>query len=66
VIRGTADDGDARSALADAVPESYDDPVCKGREVSPVFVDIGNPAGSVWDGVVRYDRDRAALTDYLV
>jgi len=56
VIRGTADDGEAKSALADAAPESYDDLVRKGREVSPVFVDIGNPEGSVWEGVARYGR----------
>jgi len=58
VIRGTADDGEAKAALANEAPESYDDLVRKGREVSPVFVDISNPAGSVWDGVARYGRER--------
>ena len=56
VILGTADDGEATAALADTAPLYYDGLVRRSREVSPVFVDIANPDGSIWDGLARYGR----------
>jgi len=53
-IRGTADDGMAKEALGDTAPTSYDGLVRKSREVSPIFVDVTNPEGSVWEGIARY------------
>jgi hypothetical protein len=56
VIRGTASDLEAKSALGDAAPVLYDGLPRESRRVSPIFVDIGNPEGSIWEGVARYGR----------
>ena len=58
VIRGTADDGEARKALADNTPLLYAGLVRRTLTTTPVFVDIGTPDASIWDGVVRYGRWR--------
>jgi hypothetical protein len=58
VIRGTADDGEAKAALANESPAAYDGLVRTGREVSPLFVDVGDPDRSVWEGVARYANER--------
>jgi len=54
VIRGTADDSEAKEALGAVAPLYYDGLIRKSREVSPVFVDVANPDISIWDGVARY------------
>jgi len=54
VIKGTADDGEAKTALGNEAPATYDSLVRTGREVRPVFVDVNNPDISIWDGTVRY------------
>jgi len=56
VIRGTASDLEAKVALGDAAPVLYDGLPRESRRVSPVFVDINNPDGSIWEGVARYGR----------
>ena len=55
-IRGTADDGEAKAALGSEAPSTYDGLVRKSREVTPVFVDVSSPDGSIWEGVARYGR----------
>ena len=55
-IRGTASDSEAKTALGSEAPSTYDGLVRKSRDVTPIFVDVGNPDGSIWEGVARYGR----------
>jgi hypothetical protein len=55
-IKGTADDAEARAALMDAAPATYYGLPVQNGEVRPVFVDISNPDGSIWDGTAHYAR----------
>lgn len=57
-IRGTADDGEAKAALFNGSPPLYGGLVRVSHDVDPIFVDIENPAGSLWVGVVHYGRRR--------
>jgi len=56
VVRGTASDIEAKATLAGATPLMYDGLPRESLHVSPVFVDVDNPDGSIWEGVVRYGR----------
>jgi hypothetical protein len=55
-IKGTADDAEARLALLDEAPETYYGLVAQNGEVDPEFVDVSNPAISIWTGKVHYAR----------
>jgi len=56
-IRGTADDAEAQSELASVSPLYHSGLPRKTLRVSPVFVDVNNPDGCIWDGTVSYARD---------
>ncbi len=56
VIEGTADQGEAKAALADEAPYTYDGKVRQTRQVKPIRVDVANPDTSVWEGVAVYRR----------
>jgi len=55
-VRGTADDIQARGALAAEAPATHDGLVRKTWNVEPVHIDTGNPGACLWTGTVRYGR----------
>jgi len=58
-VRGTADDVQARGALAAEAPATHDGLVRKTWNVEPVHIDAGDPDACLWTGAVRYGRTSA-------
>jgi len=58
-VRGTADDVQARGALAAEAPPTHDGLVRKTWNVEPVHIDTADPDGCLWTGAVRYGRTSA-------
>jgi len=58
-VRGTADDVQARGALAAEAPPTHDSLVRQTWGVEPVHIDTGHPDTCLWAGNVRYGRTSA-------
>jgi len=54
LVRGTADGGEAKAALAAEAPATYNGLYRKSWDVDPVFIDSQNPAVCLWEGAVQY------------
>jgi len=58
-VRGTADDVQARGALAAEASPTHDGLVRKTWNVEPVHIDTADPGACLWTGTVRYGRTSA-------
>ncbi len=56
IVRGTADDAAARTALAAEAPLEHDGLVRQTCAVDPVHIDSGNAAVCAWTGSVEYGQ----------
>jgi len=60
-VRGTADDVQARGALAAEAPPTHDGLVRQTWGVEPVHIDAGDPDACLWTGNVRYQRRKRII-----